>query len=472
MSHPHGSQEDPAFHGIDVDHYNKYPGEFVRVPDSVFSTPITSKTGYVLAKQYNTNHSQLNEELKNPVGKRVFKASRLLNRLITLEELQFGNLRELAQERKVRYCIFQKIWLNCTYGGKFPTTSSQGFSRRGSPQSSSLPNTATASRGTSAAASRGSSPGPASREGTPPADNGDSSSDCSESGDDGFHCDIPSSAVGPPPPPPPRASALLYVASASATSAAPSLRLLATVAAEQRCAGAGAGAGSPHPGLSSRLAPLPIPVLQAVLGTLSTARAALEAELISPQERAAAEAAAQLAHEQNNVLLYNVCLWQRRHPLDVVTYVLEMNRTGAIAAYLRDCGAEGRRVCEGVALPPSPVAAMDGLVEGLTAAAFPALARVPWLLRCDVLMTYPLMPVERQMAIMAQVAAHCPAAATAQGSSEPVLPRVMLAGHMAADAIPDRFAEGITTQQYRAIRTAVEQHKSDGVRRLCSYDYH
>nr|CCC92210.1 conserved hypothetical protein [Trypanosoma congolense IL3000] len=146
-------------------------------------------------------------------------------------------------------------------------------------------------------------------------------------------------------------------------------------------------------------------------------------------------------------LLYNVCLWQRRHPLLILTPILDV--FGHIL----------------------PSEAIDDILEGLSHHLIPELRDVPHLLRCDVLMTYPRLSFEQQWQLMDALrpSYSVDTAGSVGGSdgNEAPPPSFFVGGHVRE--VQPRFGScDITAEQYTKLRRAFELHKQDGIRRIIS----
>jgi len=116
----------------------------------------------------------------------------------------------------------------------------------------------------------------------------------------------------------------------------------------------------------------------------------------------------------------------------------------------------------------SVTAAMEQILEDVSRQLHPDWDHIPWLVRCDVLMTYPHMAAEEQLQLM-RLAMR--AVATSGGSAIPPEPTVMLAGYLSPEQVPTRGTRELSFVAYRTVRVAFERHKKDGVRRLCRCTY-
>ncbi|AAZ13218.1 uncharacterized protein TEOVI_000095100 [Trypanosoma equiperdum] len=196
-----------------------------------------------------------------------------------------------------------------------------------------------------------------------------------------------------------------------------------------------------------RLVEWPLPVLTRCSSILHATRGIL-CEWISEAARTvktAAEAAPTIAYYRR---LYNICIWQRRHPLFILTPVLDF----------LGCSS----TCE----------AIDDVLEGLSLHLVPALSTVPHVLRCDVLMTFPRVPFEQQRHLMEALRRSHPTASDvglAGGGSEKAPPPELFIGKF-MQVVPQRFGKGdISEEQYTELRRAFELHKREGVRRILAH---
>ncbi|AYU76742.1 hypothetical protein LdCL_100018800 [Leishmania donovani] len=228
---------------------------------------------------------------------------------------------------------------------------------------------------------------------------------------------------------------------------------------------------------------LPLPVLHRLISDLCEVRAAWKRDLLAPSAAAAVQEQALLGRESINALLYHVCLWQRRYPLELLSAVLSFydeHKHLFSPATSERCSAPAQ---------------LESLLEEVHCLQYPDLSDVPGLIRCDVFMTYPHMPLEEQRQLMhkiAAVAVHREAAGSLQRQSSsmgaeeeyatdnllrhsrtPPDPRLLLRSFVAdgAPTIPERFCTDMPTQTYHEMRAAFERHKHDGVRRLAAQDY-
>ncbi|CBZ24429.1 conserved hypothetical protein [Leishmania mexicana MHOM/GT/2001/U1103] len=228
---------------------------------------------------------------------------------------------------------------------------------------------------------------------------------------------------------------------------------------------------------------VPLPALHRLISDLCEVRAAWKRDLLAPSAAAAIQEQALLGREPINALLYHVCLWQRRYPLELLSAVLSF-----YDAHKHLFSPDTPERC-------SATAQLESLLEEVHCLQYPDLNDVPGLIRCDVFMTYPHMPLEEQRQLMHKIAAavvHREAAGTLQrqntsmGTEEeyvtdnllrhsrtPPDPRLLLRSFVAGGAavIPERLCTGMPTQKYHEMRAAFERHKHDGVRRLAAQDY-
>ncbi|CAJ1018606.1 hypothetical protein Q4I32_001691 [Leishmania shawi] len=228
---------------------------------------------------------------------------------------------------------------------------------------------------------------------------------------------------------------------------------------------------------------LPLPVLHRFISELAAVRAAWERDLLAPSAAAAIQEQALLGREVINALLYHICLWQRRYPLELLSAVLSFY--------------DDQRQPFSPATPASRLtpAHLESLLEEAHRLYYPDLSDVPGLIRCDVFMTYPHMPLEEQRQLMRKIAAavaHREAAgslrhqSTSMGAEEdcatdnlfghsrtPPDPQLLLRSFVVdgATVIPERFCTDMSTEKYHTMRDAFELHKHDGVRRLAAQDY-
>ncbi|CCW63562.1 unnamed protein product [Phytomonas sp. EM1] len=241
--------------------------------------------------------------------------------------------------------------------------------------------------------------------------------------------------------------------------------------------------------LADRLSVLPLPALQGCLSELIKGREFWDKCVLRPAADAVTRTQGLLWAQQLNLLCFYIALWQRRHPLGVVALVLEKYRSGELDAYI---SAPGRS-------SGSPVELLEGVLEALTDALYPWLAAIPNLIRCDVFMTYPHMPLNEQQALMQEVTSRCYEKEwKARGSSEPagsmskggdpsgadgmpsdvwgskgrINAKELLHDYISEESIPDlHISTELTDAGYRALRLALEKHKIDGVRRLTTESY-
>ncbi|KAG5485030.1 hypothetical protein LSCM1_07110 [Leishmania martiniquensis] len=227
---------------------------------------------------------------------------------------------------------------------------------------------------------------------------------------------------------------------------------------------------------------LPLAVLHHLISELCEVRAAWERDLLASSAAAAVQEQAILDREAINALLYHVCLWQRRYPLALVSAVLSFYDDNK---QLFSAAAPASR---------SIAAQLESLLEEVHSRLYPDLSSVPGLIRCDVFMTYPHMPLEEQRQLMREIAAavaHREATSSPQRqvgkeaeeecvtdnlmrhSRTPPDPQLLLHPFVTGGsaAIPERFCTAMSTVQYHALRNAFELHKHDGVRRLAAQDY-
>lgn len=482
-------------------HEEKYPGEIVRVPDSAFEKPLGWKRAERLSARYGVSSRELRRESLEREGRRLFRLFHLVPFVISAQELLHGDIDQIAAERRLdrTRLLRARRW---TKGNAVRKAKENCLlqSQRGSFRCSTTKTPYADGSRASREDCSGDDEELGDSDGTTAATTAASSPASSTSGFDVAAVAAMMTEGGTASGAPLSSLSFLLSHTSEVKHPVPSLRLLASVADEEfsrsgvpTAAGETHKANGIHPALMGRLGKLPLPVLREVATTLAQVADTLEAR-ISTQEDAVAEAVATYIHEQHNAFLYNVCLWQRRHPLAIVAFVLEMYRTGQIAEYAMHRGQQNEvkagddddhwPVPEGFSMPTSPVPMMDRMLEYLTASVYPGLAAVPHFIRCDVLMSYPLLPFDEQMIIMLDTNEHvkreqqrgqkvAPHSAQAEeGSAKPLCPRALLHGYLPDGAIPDRSVVGLTDAQYRTIRRAVEQHKKDGVRRLCNSDYH
>ncbi|KAG5510340.1 hypothetical protein JKF63_07669 [Porcisia hertigi] len=233
--------------------------------------------------------------------------------------------------------------------------------------------------------------------------------------------------------------------------------------------------------MHAQLERFPLPVLHRLISDLHQVREAWKRDLLTPSAAVAVQQQMVLGREAINALLYHVCLWQRRYPLELVSAVLSFYD-------------ENRHLFPSTATRFTP-AQLESLLEEVHLLYYPDLSDVPGLIRCDVFMTYPHMPLEEQRQLMRKIAAtvaHRQATRDLQRQSTgvsseeedaldnfvkhsrtPFDPRLLLS-FMADDgpaAIPERFCTTMSTEQYHAMRAGFEHHKHDGVRRLALQDY-
>ncbi|KPA76058.1 hypothetical protein ABB37_08192 [Leptomonas pyrrhocoris] len=231
-------------------------------------------------------------------------------------------------------------------------------------------------------------------------------------------------------------------------------------------------------GVRSQLSRLPMSALHNIISELSQVRSAWERELLAPCAAALAEEQAHTEEEKINALLFHICLWQRRYPLELLLCVLSFHSEHR-DAFLPATPADQ---CEPYRL--------EQLLEELQRLQYPDLSDVPGLIRCDVLMTHPKMPLGEQTELMRRVAASCQRRMRAAGASDNEEedgaaqdalrrhsrsapdPQLLLARFVPPGVrTPRRFCSGMSTAAYREMRAAFERHKRDGVRRLAVQDY-
>lgn len=283
----------------------------------------------------------------------------------------------------------------------------------------------------------------------------------------------------PPAPPQPIPSDALARVYATRTTACFGLHLLTTVQAEDAAVLAGA---LPHDvGARAHLRRLPMSALHRVISELWQVRETWERELLAPCAAALAGETAHTAEERLNAFLFHVCLWQRRYPLELLRSVLSFY-DGHRENFLP---ADPSSPCE-------PFQVEQLLEELLRLYGGDDLAQIPGLLRCDVLMSYPTMPLAEQTELMHRVAESCkrgPAIASAgtttagahaacasdalyRHSRSAMDPQQLLVGFTATGVrVPPRFCAGMSNETYRQLRRAFERHKQDGVRRLATQEY-
>lgn len=241
--------------------------------------------------------------------------------------------------------------------------------------------------------------------------------------------------------------------------------------------------------LSTAVQRWPLYALHSLIADLSLVRRAWEDQLLTPSSLAAVVQQDRLQAAQLYALLFSIGLWQRRYPLKLLCLALQLYQgrfTGMKAGHDMQAALQ----------------AMERTLEELSSSAVGKLSataalmnRVPALLRCDVLMTYPHMEAEVQYGVMASIMAAlrhpAPApprlaekegklgdaekratAATQLSSTAPLDPQVLLRGYMEASvSIPPRCCGVLDAACYQALRRALERHKRDGVLRLARHAY-
>ncbi|GET86577.1 hypothetical protein, conserved [Leishmania tarentolae] len=233
----------------------------------------------------------------------------------------------------------------------------------------------------------------------------------------------------------------------------------------------------------AHLARLPLPVLHRFISNLCEVRSAWKRDLLAPSAATAAQEQALLGRESINVLLYHVCLWQRRYPLELLSAVLSFY--------------DAHKPLFAPATPESSSAPsqLESLLEEVHYLQYPDLSDVPGLIRCDVFMTYPHMPLEEQRELMHKIAAavahrepacslqrhsrstetekECATDNLLRHSHTPPDPQLLLRAFVVDSTvlIPERFCTAMSTAKYHEMRAAFERHKHDGVRRLAMQDY-
>lgn len=288
----------------------------------------------------------------------------------------------------------------------------------------------------------------------------------------------------PPTPPQPAIHDALTRVYATRTSPCFGLHLLATVQDEDAAAAAAGhdAAGVVDVAVRARLQRLPMSVLHNFISELWQVRRAWERALLAPSAAAVAAEQAHTEDEKINALLYHVCLWQRRYPLKLLLSILSFHAAHR-EVFLPTSAADA---CE--------TYRVEQLLEELQRLHFPDLSDVPGLIRCDVLMTYPKLPLEEQVTLMRSVTAACQrrtpappaqrtdstlvgegtedAAALHAHSRVPPNPQFFLQRFVPAGVVVQpRYCSGMSRDAYREMRAAVERHKQDGVRRLALQDY-
>ncbi|KEG10773.1 hypothetical protein DQ04_03301010 [Trypanosoma grayi] len=234
--------------------------------------------------------------------------------------------------------------------------------------------------------------------------------------------------------------ALRHISLHPATTHCAALRQLLGVAEERRRQAFGDGDAEVE-ALRSRLVEWPLSTLTRCVPVLRFARG-LVREWITAVAASSLRQKQQQQQQQQPLRyrrLYNICLWQRRHPLFILTSVLD-----AFSSQLS---------CEEI----------DDMLEALSQHLAGPLSRIPHLLRCDVLMTYHRLPLTQQQQLMEALR---PAYST-ETSPSPPAPALYVGGH--ARTVPPRFGEkDLRAEQYAELRRAFELHKQAGVRRLLS----
>ncbi|CAD2222596.1 hypothetical protein AGDE_15469 [Angomonas deanei] len=224
------------------------------------------------------------------------------------------------------------------------------------------------------------------------------------------------------------------------TTHTPSLRLLAEVQQEEACPDREAA-------LRARLSPLPLSAVSECIEQFSSAAAAWHQTVLRPLTTEVREQQRQLEREQFHVLLYNVAWWQRTYPFEVVTTVLEF-----------------RRLNPSLFPPPGAVLMrlLNDMIEQVSSRLFPSLASLPWLLRCDIFMSYP----QDQLKV---AEAYTQAYASPEGGTRYTRadPQSVLAPYLPAEDLFPLTCRRLSHEAYRKLRTALERHKKDGVVRLC-----
>lgn len=260
--------------------------------------------------------------------------------------------------------------------------------------------------------------------------------------------------------------ALETICAANPSAPSHTLRLLAEV--QREAAVPSQPHQVPHPSLTARFERVPLPVLRRCAEQLHTARETWASQVMQPLARQLQNIADELSLRQMNAVLFNICLWQRWHPLGLLTEVLELYRLHA--EHFR--GGEDNH--------QSVVEAIHDLLECMTQDQYPWLAEIPWLIRCDVLMTYPhqdVMEQRRLMTVTARAVLHRARSTfcddeemkrkvTLDASMMPTSPHDLLRGYLVPEVIPDRFTAELPLETYRVLRDAFQQHKEDGVKRL------
>ncbi|KAF8287505.1 hypothetical protein TcBrA4_0018900 [Trypanosoma cruzi] len=191
--------------------------------------------------------------------------------------------------------------------------------------------------------------------------------------------------------------------------------------------------------LLSRLLEWPLPVLTRCASTLHVLRGVVQGWISTVQAKAPPPARSQLSASPATPYrrLYNICLWQRRYPLFILTPVLD---------------AFGERLsCQ----------ALNDMLEALSGYILGPLNDIPHLLRCDVLMTYHRLPFHQQLQLMKSFRTGY----ALEECEAPPPPELYIGEHVRH--VPPRFgSHNISAEQYAELRRAFELHKRAGIRRL------
>ncbi|KAH8607998.1 hypothetical protein ERJ75_001327500 [Trypanosoma vivax] len=139
--------------------------------------------------------------------------------------------------------------------------------------------------------------------------------------------------------------------------------------------------------------------------------------------------------------LYNVCLWQRRHPLFILCPVLD--------------AFGGTHSCE----------VIDDMLEGLSQHIATPLGRASHLLRGDVLTVYPTLAPKEQEQLVEELIPGYPGPGSGDGPAPP--PEFYIGAYVSE--VPPRFgAADLLPEQYTQLRDAFGEHRRACVQRLLS----
>ncbi|RNF27187.1 uncharacterized protein Tco025E_00561 [Trypanosoma conorhini] len=188
--------------------------------------------------------------------------------------------------------------------------------------------------------------------------------------------------------------------------------------------------------LLTRLVEWPLPVLARGASVLRGLRDVVRGWIAAAQAKTLLPPSSSSTHYRR---LYNICLWQRRHPLFLLAPVLD---------------AFGDQLsCE----------ALNDMLEALSQHILGSLGNVPHLLRGDVLMTYPRLPFPRQLQLMESLRTGY----ALEKCGTPPPPELYLGEYVRH--VPPRFgADTLSAAQYAELRRAFELQKQTGIRRLLS----